>query len=66
MKHLKVRVQGPALTRRDAFTTIGVAIVGASVLASPLEALEGGRGPTNNHGAANGAKQERAPFVLSF
>ena len=66
MKHLKVRVQGSALTRRDAFTTIGVAIVSASVLASPLEALEGGRGPTNNRGAANAAKQERAPFVLSF
>jgi hypothetical protein len=66
MKHLEVRTQGPTLTRRGAFTAIGVAIVGASVLSSPLEALEGGRGPTNNHGAANGAKQERAPFVLSF
>ena len=66
MKHLTVRTQGPALTRRDAFTAIGVAIVSASVLASPLEALEGGRGPTNNRDAANAAKQERAPFVLSF
>jgi hypothetical protein len=66
MKHLKVRVQGPALTRRDAFTTIGGAMVTATVLASPFEALEGRRGSTNNRGVANAAKQEMAPFILSF
>jgi hypothetical protein len=66
MKHRNVPTQGPALTRRHAFTAIGVAMVTATVLASPFEALEGRRGSTNNRGVANAAKQEMAPFILSF
>ena len=61
-----MHTQGPALARRDALTAIGVSVVSAIALGSPLAMLEALRGSTSNRGAANAASQEKASFVLSF
>jgi hypothetical protein len=64
MTHIKTRSQGPALTRRDVFSVVGVSLVSATMLASPSVEGEGRRGSTINRGAAEVAK--RLPFVMSF
>jgi len=66
MKHLKTWAAAPALTRRDALTAIGIAMVSATALGSSHSALEAPRGSTNNRGRRSAARQESAPFVLSF
>lgn len=66
MKHLEMCTQVPALTRRDAFTAIAVAMVSATALGSPRAVLEQPRRSTSTGRVAKAAREEAAPFVLSF
>ena len=66
MTHIKADNRGPARTRRDTFTAIGVAMMSAAALASPFAGSEAVRGPTNNRDAAKDAYPGAIPFVMSF
>jgi hypothetical protein len=64
MKNIPMHTPGPALSRRDAFTVIGAAVVSANVFASPFAEGREVRGSNNNRGTAIVAQP--VPFVMSF